>query len=204
MNSTATRQDFGTRGATAPTSAHRQRTLGVLVATLALVLGLVGTAQARGYEDGVVDEGGRFYANFDEDMLLFSGGTAEQFCDDDEPVHEARVFQRSDGTTLRMVDGSEQPIHLYVSDLGAPEFLDAHCPSPPDPDASGWGTVMIRQHWSAEGPPLRLKNQTVGTVSAPDGTTWRVRGWADLHFIDGVPQGTPETFQGLHITRLGS
>lgn len=180
-----------------------RRTVAVVVTTVAMVLGLVGAAQAGGYDEGAVTEG-LFYGNFDEDVLLFSGGTAADFCSFDEPTHEARVFHREDGSTDIKVDGSEQPIYLYATDLGAPEFLDATCPAPPQPFAEGRGTVRMRLTISPEGVPVRIVNSTVGSASAADGTTWHVRGWADLTFVDGVLQGGPEDFQGLHIAETGA
>lgn len=189
------------------------RTVTVLLTALALVVGLVGpaTARGRGFERAVISEG-LFYGDFEQDVLLFVGGTTAAICDGaDEPTHRARVFERRDGSVDIKVDGSEQPIFLYSSELGAPQFIEATCAAmsdgddstvPVEPFAVGEGTVKIRNTIEPDG-TFDVVNSTRGSATGPDGTTFRVRGWADLTIVDGVPQGDPADFQGLRVTATG-
>lgn len=207
-----TTSSFATPNSHRPSRSMR-RTLSVLVATIGLVFGLVAAATAQGFDEGVVTDGGLFYGNFDEDVLLFVGETTADICNGEEqPTHEARVFERRDGSTVTKVDGSVQPIYLYSSDLGAPEFIDATCGAmfdgdastvPVEPFAEGEGTVRMRDEERPDG-TLHTVNSTVGSASTADGTTFRLRAWADLVFIDGVPQGDPADFQGLRIAQTGA
>ena len=185
----------------------------LVVAILMMLAGMVPSADAnpRGYVETTVTEG-LFYADFDREVLLFSGGTAVDFCNGDEPTHDARLFERQDGTIEIMVDASEQPIYLYSTPLGAPELVDATCAvlSDGDPDtvplepfAEGRGLVRMRIEISPD-EQVHVVNSTVGTATSSDGTTWKVRGWADLLVVDGVPVGSPTEFQGLRIARTGS
>lgn len=202
-----------TRG-TRPHASGRSMTpriLTTLAATIAMLLTLVSGAQAggNGFVEAGLDEGGLFYGNFDEDVLLFAGGTAVDFCNGIEPTHDARLFFRADGGLNFKVDNSLQPIYLYSTPLGAPEFVGATCEAleggadPVEPFAQGEGRVRMRLDIQADG-SVHVVNSTVGTASSDDGTTWKVRGWADLLVVGGVPQGSPEDFQGLRIAKTGS
>lgn len=207
-----TSSNFATPNSDRPSRSIR-RTLSVLVTTIGLVFGLVAAATAQGFEEGVVTEGGLFYGNFDEDVLLFVGETTADICNGEEqPTHEARVFEHEDGSIVTKVDGSVQPIYLYSSDLGAPEFIGATCAAmfdgdestvPVEPFAAGEGTVRMRVTIEPAG-TLEIVNTTVGSATAGDGTTYRVRAWADLMIVDGVPQGDPADFQGLRIAQAGA
>lgn len=42
-----------------------------------------------------------------------------------------------------------------------------------------------------------------GVATSPDGTSWRVRTWADFAIDDGELIGDPSEFQGLAIHRMG-
>lgn len=187
-----------------------RRTMTILATTLTLLVGFTATAQAGG--PGVDREQyveGLFYGDFDREILLFAGGTAEDFCNEDEPSHSARVFTRRDGSIVTKVNASRQPIYLYSSSLGAPELIDATCealsdddPStvPLEPFAEGEGLVHLRREVAPDG-TVHAVNSTVGAASSKDGATWRVRGWADLMIVDDVPVGDPADFQGLRINR---
>lgn len=195
-------------GATAHPPARR--TLAIIAATITMLLAFVSVAQAgaRGFEEAQLEEG-LFYANFDEDILLFVGSTAEDFCNEVEPTHDARVFHRSDGSVDIKVDASEQPIYLYSSELGAPELIEATCEAMNNgeptlqPFAEGEGLVRMRIEIAPEG-TVHVVNSTVGAASSTDGTTWRVRGWADLMIVDDAPVGDPADFQGLRAVLTGA
>lgn len=187
-----------------------------VTAVLAASLLLAGSATAafaepQGYDKQPYVEG-FFYGDFDEEVLLFAGATAENFCNGDEPTHDARVFHRNDGSTDIKVNASQQPIYLYSSPLGAPELIAATCEAlgdgdpataPLDPFATGDGQVRIRLEIAPDG-TVHAVNSTVGTATSADGTTWKVRGWADLMIVDGVPVGSPTEFQGLRIALTGA
>jgi len=155
---------------------------------------------------------GLFYGDFGKQIQLYAGGTAEDFCNGDEPTHDARVFTRRDGSIDIMVDASKQPIYLYSSPLGGPELIAETCKvmSDNDPDtvplepfAEGEGLVRMRIKVTPDG-PVHVVNSTVGTASSADGTTWKVRGSADLMIVEGVPVGDPANFQGLRINQTGA
>jgi hypothetical protein len=50
---------------------------------------------------------------------------------------------------------------------------------------------------------LNITNAVNGIASAPDGNSWKLRGWADFVVADGVPVGDPAEFQGLTVRRIG-
>ncbi|HSM43446.1 MAG TPA: hypothetical protein VK969_00355, partial [Acidimicrobiia bacterium] len=50
---------------------------------------------------------------------------------------------------------------------------------------------------------LEVSNSVNGKATSDDATQWKVRTWADLTVIDGVPQGDPAEFQGLKIQQIG-
>jgi hypothetical protein len=188
------------------------RTITTIAATIAMLVGLVAAAQAggAGFDQQPYVEA-LFYGNFDQEVLLFAGSTTEDLCNDDEPTHSARVFTRRDGSVDIKVDASAQPIYLYSSPLGAPELIEATCEAmfdadpdtvPLEPFAQGEGLVRMRIEVAPDG-TVHVVNSTLGAASSEDGTTWRVRGWADLMIVDGVPVGSPTEFQGLRITMTG-
>jgi hypothetical protein len=179
-----------------------------------MLLTIVTGAQAdrAGFEKQAYEEI-LFYGNFDEEILLFAGGTAEDYCNGDEPTHEARVFHRSDDSVDIKVNASRQPIYLYETPLSAPALVDATCKvlSDDDPDtvplepfAVGDGLVRIRIKIAPRDGPVHVVNSTVGTASSIDGTTWKVRGWANLMIVGGAPAGDPSEFQGLRVSPTGA
>lgn len=204
----------GTRATTPPPRLRTplRRTISIVAATITLLAGLVTATQAEAAGFDVAPyEGGLFYANFDQEVLLFAGATTEDFCNGDLPTLDSRVFSRRDGSIDIMVDAARQPIYLYSSPLGAPELIDATCEAllngdpdtaPLQPFAEGEGLVRVRLEVEPDG-TVHVVNSTVGAASSADGTTWMVRGWADLMIVDDVPVGDPSEFQGLRVTKTG-
>lgn len=216
-------QDVASRGHRAGTHSPRpttrssrlgttmRRTVTVITATITMLVGVIAAAPAdgAGFDVRLIEEG-LFYGDFDKQVLLFAGATAVDFCNDNEPTHRARVFTRRDGSVDFKVDVSTQPIYLYDSSLGAPELVQMTCealskgdPAPLEPFAEGEGQVRMRVTEAPDG-SLHIVNSTVGAASSTDGTTWRVRGWADLMIVEGTPVGSPADFQGLHINQTGA
>lgn len=206
------------------------RIIAVVAATTMLV-GAVLTnadAQPRGFVETTHTEA-LFYGDFDLELpegdlgpgiALFAGGTAEDFCPADhddnpetppitnEPDHDARIFERNDGTFELMVDSSRQPIFLYATPLGGPQLVAAVCDAlaegsePLQPFAEGEGLVRMRMEIAPDG-TVDIVNSALGSATSTDGTTWQVRGWADLTIVDGAPVGSPTEFQGIRVTRTG-
>lgn len=199
---------------TRPSAERRRRgraTL-VLATTVVVVMSLLTTAHAATtVEEGPYREG-LFYGDFDREVLFFAGGTAEQFCTGDEPVHEARYTTGDDGRLVIAVEPNvERPLYLYSSPLGAPEFLAEQCPLLEDGDpstgvqepfATGQGRMKLRLEIAPDG-TVDIVNTSWGSVADEEGTTWRVRGRADLVVVDGVPVGSPTEFQSLQLVRTG-
>lgn len=214
MNTTSnTTYGPGARRRPPKEAAHTIRTITVIAVTIMMLSALVIAAQAQGSGgfDEETHQEGLFYGDFDQEILLFAGATTEDFCNEDEPIHDARVFHRADGSVDIKVDASEQPIYLYSSPLGAPELIDATCEAmfdgdpdtvPLEPFALGDGLVRMRIEIAPDG-TAHVVNSTVGNASSADGTTWRVRGWADLMIVDGMPVGDPADFQGLRVVQTG-
>lgn len=189
-----------------------RRTITAVLAACLLLAGAATTAAAtpRGHDEQPHVEG-LFYGNFDEEILLFAGATTEDFCNGNEPTAPARVFHRRDGSVDIKVDAVTYPTYLYSSPLGAPELIAATCEAmfdgdpdtvPLEPFAVGEGLVRMRIEIAPDG-TVHVVNSTVGSATSADGTTWRVRGWADLVIVDGVPVGSPADFQGLAIQQVG-
>ncbi|WP_299443453.1 hypothetical protein [uncultured Phycicoccus sp.] len=175
--------------------------------------GVTGAAAAPQGYDEVDHEAGRFYGNFDIDVLLFAGETAEYLCSGAPvPVVTARVYQRNDGGADLKVNSAGMPVYLYHSPLGAPEFIDETCAAVADGDPStvpvppfAVGTARFKERItvSAEG-VVEIYNGVNGTASDSAGTTWKVRTWADFVLDDdGVPIGDPADFQGLALHEIG-
>lgn len=190
-----------------------QRSVTVALATCLLLAGSITTATAgpQGYDEQPHVEG-LFYGDIDKEIQLFVGATTADFCNGNEPTASARVFNRHDGSVDIKVDAVTYPIYLYSSPLGGPELIDATCEAmfdsdpntvPLEPFAHGDGLVRMRIEIAPDG-TVHIVNSTVGAATSADGTTWRVRSWADLMVIDGVPVGHPADFQGLRITRTGA
>lgn len=213
---------------TFPGYGHRVRTalpalrkLAALLAATAVLTGLAipASADPQGYiEDdfGV----GYFYQSFEggPNVVLLAGGTAAEFCETAEAEEvdpfnaepgsaDVRVFLRDDGSVDLKVNDKGQPIHLY--DMGAysdaPVWINAVCAGEVVPDhfAAGTADLKVRISLSADGPPEHVFNSVNGKATAPDGTEYKVRGWADVPFEGGVPVGTPPDWVGLEITEIG-
>jgi hypothetical protein len=190
------------------TTSSRVRPVAVIVTAVALAVALVPAARAAGFSEVPFEEGGFYYGDLDTGVLLFSGESAEGFCDGDDVVHDARLFEGADGSLTFKVDDSTQPLYLYATPLDAPVFADATCAALAagepivEPFATGEGTVRMRLTVNADG-TLHMVNSAIGAVTDTDGATWRVRGHADLMIVDGVPVGHPSDFQGLQYTLTG-
>ena len=169
------------------------------------------TAEPQGFDEED-HQAGRFYGNFEVGVLLFTFDV-EAYCGDElEPVVTAKVFHREDGGAELMVNSREMPIFLYHSPLGAPEFIGETCGAlfdadpatvPVPPFANGTANFKERITISADG--VREDSNSInGTATGSDGTTWKVRSWADFVLgDDGVPIGDPADFQGLTIHEIG-
>lgn len=197
------------RGATTDHTRSIGRTIIILTAAIGMLVGLLAAAPADGAGFELEEhQEGLFYGNFDQEILLFAGATAAEFCTGEEPVFDARVFTRRNGTVETMVDAEKVPIYLYSSTLGAPDLVTSTCEAlaaneaPLAPFAEGAGQLRMRIEEEPDG-TLHVVNSTVGTASSAGGTTWRVRGWADLTIGATGPIGNPAEFQGLRVTQTG-
>lgn len=193
----------------------RRASIALLGAGLVLAGGVTPAGAApQGFEQ--VDQGaGRFYANFADDVLLFTGPGAEAIClGEPEPLVPGRVFHRQDGGMDIKVNARDVQITLYRSSLGAPEFIDQTCEAlfddddstePVPPFAHGMASFKERTSVPASGGPggVQIFNGVNGKATATDGTTWKVRTWADFQLgADGMPIGDPADFQGLSIHQI--
>jgi hypothetical protein len=169
-------------------------------------------ATPQGYDEEE-HESGRFYGDFDLEVLLFTGDTVENYCNGaPEPVVTARVYHRQDGGAELKANSGGMPIYLYHSPLGAPEFFDETCaavadgdPStvPVPPFAAGTANFKERITVSADG-VVEISNGVNGTAGDSEGTMWKVRTWADFVLDDeGMPIGDPADFQGLTLHEIG-
>jgi hypothetical protein len=167
-------------------------------------------ATPQGYHEQDHDVG-RFYGNFEQGVLLFTEHVEPICTGAPEPVVPARVFHRKDGTVQVKVNVRELPIVLYRSPLGAPEFIDETCTAlfdddpatvPVQPFATGTANFKERITISPDGVEDHF-NGVNGFATGTDGTTWKVRTWADFVIDDGVLIGDPAEFQGLAIHQIG-
>jgi len=159
-----------------------------------------------------------FYGDFDSNIHLFAGLTAEDFCNGVTPqMAKARVSERGDGTlTLKTSKIRRVDLYLYWFDGGGgPELIDATCAAmfdddpttqPLQPFASGKGRVRIT-HSGLDSVDdtggFHIRNSARGTVTSADGSRWKVRGRANFDLADeGFPIGDPADFQGLRIRKL--
>lgn len=189
------------------------RKLSILLAAVAvLMVGAVpASADPRGFVEVELPVG-YFYGTFGEspNTLLFAGGTAEEFCLDNpedpfaaEPgVGTHRISERESGATVIKANSKGQPIHLYRFDGEAPDLLFATCDAlfdgdastnPLEPFASGVGNLKVRISVLPDG-TVDVFNSINGKASATDGAEWKVRAWADLIVVDGMPVGDPPDF----------
>lgn len=187
-----------------------------VTAVLAVCLLLAWTTAAAlaappGYHEQNHDAG-RFYANFEQDVLLYTGDGVESICTGaPEPTVPARVFHRKDGTVQLKVNAREMSIVLYRSPLGAPEFIEETCTAlfdndpatvPVQPFATGTANFKERITISPDGVEDHV-NGVNGFATGTDGTKWKIRTWADFVIDNGVLIGDPAEFQGLAIRQIG-
>lgn len=182
---------------------RRKTTLLVAAVAMIMVTAAPAGAEPRGF---VGDElhYGFFYASFDLGVAVFAGGPVESFCEDDPGSAPLRVFERSDGSVDLKVDAGNQPIWVYDSDVEPPVLVDHVCGgqiAPPEVFASGTANLKVRISILANG-VQEVSNSVNGTATAADGTQWKVRTWADLTVVDGIPQGDPAEFQGVKIQQI--
>lgn len=203
------------RAAGSPPS-RRAATVVAMVIALLLAGAATASAQPRGHvrtETGV----GYVYGTFDQDpnVTVLVGGTVEDFCVDnpDDPFNAEpgsapqRAFFDDDGSVKFRVDDNGQPIHLYYQSIGGgPEWIEAVCADyvvtgvVPEPFASGTGHLKVRL--AIDGNVVDVFNSVNGIAVGEDGTAYKVRAWADLVLVDGVPQGNPEEFVGAEIVQI--
>ena len=201
----------------------RAARIGGLLAAAAVVGGTVTAAPVHAEPQGyIADEFdvGYFYGTFGQspNLTLLVGGTAEDFCltDPDDPFNAEpgsaplRVFLRNSGTVDLHVNDKDQPIHLYESVGEAPDFISEACDAlfdgdpattVPEPYASGTADLKVRISLISED-LVDVYNGVNGTVTANDGTVYKVRGSADLVVEGGVPQGDPAEFVDLSVTEI--
>lgn len=199
---------------------HRpRRTLVIVAATLAMLLGLVTAASAepQGYIEDQLNVG-YFYGTFDDtpNVVLLVGGTAEQFCLDnpDDPFNgepgtaPLRTFLRQDGSVDLKVNDKDQPIHLYYSGLtDGPPWIEQVCEdffngqSIPEPFASGAADLKVRISIVSDD-LVDVFNSVNGKAAGVDGTEYKVRASADLIVVDGVPVGDPADFVSFELTEI--
>lgn len=203
-----------------PAGRSAGRKLAILLAALAVLasFAIPASADPQGYIEAPFGVG-YFYQSFDggPNVVLLAGGTAEAFCataeaDEVDPfnaepgVADSRIFLGEDGSVDIKVNDKSQPIHLY--DMGedynaAPDWINAVCGGlEPVLFASGEANLKVRIDLSADGPPEHVFNSVNGKATAPDGTEYKVRGWADVPFEDGMPVGIPPDWVGLELTEI--
>jgi len=183
---------------------RRKMTMLVTVVAMIMAAAAPALAEPRGF---IEDEFpyGFFYLNFDEGVSVFAGGPVESFCEGEPASAPSRVFERNDGSVDFMVDARDQPFWVYHSDIEPPVLLEQICTgqtAPPEAFAIGTGNLKVRFSVMSDG-VLEVRNSVNGKATAGDGTHWKVRTWADVTIIDGVPQGDPAEFQGVKIQQIG-
>lgn len=188
---------------------------GTAVATAAAVAAAVALAACAGAEPDFVEEThqeGFFYGNFDEGVALFAGATAVEFCNDEQPVFDAKLYEFEDGSTRLEIDPSPASLYLYDTPLEPPEFLNETCTAlfddddttiPLEPFATGEGELRNTIETAPDG-TVEVSNTSTGTVTVEDGSTIDVVGTADLTIVDGELVGSPDEFQSLQLERADS
>jgi len=187
----------------------------------ALAVGMAGAPSHAKSEAGSSGQGfiadeftyGFFYGTFDQatNVALFAGGRIEEFCIGvGEPgTAPLRVFPRKSDAVDLKVNAKHQPIHLYYTAANdIPTWLDNEvCPGiasdeePPVPFASGVADLKVRiTVVSAD--RQEVFNSVSGKATGTDGTTYKVRGTADLVVEGGVPLGDPKEFVGFKLTEI--
>jgi hypothetical protein len=200
-----------------------KRKLSTLLVVLGVLAGMALPAGAdpNGYFEAEMGVG-YFYGEFGPgpNLLLFVGGTAAEFClnNPEDPFNAEpgigtfRFYERHSGALDIKADHENQPAYLYEFDGEASDLLFATCaalfdgnPStnPVEPFASGSVNLKVRLGIQAVG-TVDVFNSVNGTVSATDGTQWKVRAWADLVIVNDAPVGNPADFVHLEVHQIGS
>jgi hypothetical protein len=185
---------------------------GMAISLLLAGSATIAAAAPRGFVE-VDHPAGRFYGGFGSGVLLFTGeGGAEDICNQvPEPTVTARVFERNDGSVDLKVNAQEVPFVLYDTELDAISFIEQTCEllfdgddetMPVQPFASGTAKFKERISSSPDGVD-EIFNGVNGFASSPDGTTWKVRTWADFVVDNDMLIGDPAEFQGISIRQLG-
>lgn len=179
----------------------------------ALLLAASATSAAASSREYVEQDhpAGRFYGGFGAGVLLFTGGGAEDICNEaPEPIVTARVFECKDGTVKLKVKDEDVPFVLYRSELDAFGFIDQTCQAlfdgdpetmPVQPFANGTAKYKERISSSPDGLE-EIFNGVKGIAESADGTKWKVRTWADFVVDNGVLIGDPAEFRGIKIRRV--
>lgn len=186
-----------------------RRKMSLVITVIAVILAVAAPAWAADPQGYVEDElnYGYFFDDLDQGVAVFAGGPVESFCSGhDKGSAPLRVFERSDGSVDLKANARNQPFWVYHVDVPAPVLEEQVCTgqiAPPDAFATGTGNLKVRISILADG-IIDVFNGINGTATAADGTEWKVRTWADLTLVNGVPQGDPAEFQGLKIQQIGS
>lgn len=200
------------------TTTRRRGVIGAVVTALTAIGSFAVPASAHaGGQPAEETPIGFFYSTFEEgsNLWLLAGGTAEEFCRDnpDDPFNGTpgsvltRVKERHDGTIVIRGKGHGVPIHLYEQDgFPTPDWIVGLCADlfdddpttvVPEPLASGYGTVRIRD--VIDGNRVDVYNSVRGTAYGADGTRYRIRASADFEVVDGELIGNPPDFVELDV-----
>jgi len=188
-----------------------RRATTLIAGSALLMTSALSTAAATGGWEPGTEKSDRFYGNFDQDVLLFAGASAEATCREEIPSVASRVRAKKNGVVVVTIAPQRVKTYLYATDLGAPEFLAETCAAlgdadpatlPVQPFATGSGNLRERVEVSPDD-GTAVVNSVRGHASNTAGETWRIRGWADLVVEDGIPVGDPAEFQGLTVIRTG-
>lgn len=186
-----------------------RRKMSLVITVIAMVLAVAAPAWAADPQGYVEDElnYGYFYDKLDQGVAVFAGGPVESFCSGhDKGSAPLRIFERSDGSVDLKADARNQPIWVYQAEVPAPVLEEQVCTgqiAPPEAFATGTANLKVRISILGDG-VVEVFNSVNGTATAADGTEWKVRTWADLTVVNGVPQGDPAEFQGVKIQQIGS
>lgn len=194
------------------TASSAGRTAAAIAAAVTAAAALAACAEAEPDFLEETQQEGLFYGNADEAVALFAGATAVEFCDDEQPVFDAKLYEFEDGSTRLEIEPSPASLYLYDTPLEPPEFLNETCTAlfdrdegtiPLEPFATGEGELRNIIDTAADG-TVEVSNTSSGTVTAEDGSTIDVVGTADLMIVDGQLVGSPDEFQSLQLERTGS
>lgn len=183
-----------------------RRKMTMLVTVVAMIMAAAAPAVAE--PQGFVEDEfhyGFFYASFELGVVVFAGGPVESFCEGEPGTAPLRVFERNDGSVDLKVDARDQPIWVYRVDVEPPVLVEQVCSgqiAPPEAFATGTANLKARISILTNG-VQEVSNGVNGKATSADGTRWKVRTWADLTVVDGVPQGDPAEFQGVKIQQIG-